>query len=68
MSGDPNAFLERIGRGGDGPHDIARVALMLASLDHPGKSLAPLGAHLDEIAAAMRGTAYRRVADGARAL
>ncbi|MEI9885609.1 MAG: transglutaminase-like domain-containing protein [Rhizomicrobium sp.] len=70
MTGDPTAYLESIGRRGDGPHDIARVALVLASLDHPGKSLEPYLAHLHEIAEAMRleASAIRRVGDGARAL
>jgi regulator of sirC expression with transglutaminase-like and TPR domain len=56
--------------GGDGPHDIARAALMLAALDHPERPLAPFEAHLAEIADAMRGqtAAIRRVADGARTL
>ncbi|MEJ0040713.1 MAG: hypothetical protein WDM81_00120 [Rhizomicrobium sp.] len=34
MSEDPRAYLERLGRAGDGPHDIAQAALMLAALDH----------------------------------
>ena len=70
MSEDPNAFLETIGKAGDGPHDIARVALMLAALDHPHKSLEPALAHLHEIAEASRGaaSAIRRVGDGARIL
>ena len=65
---DPNAYLESIGKAGDGPHDIARAALMLAALDHPRKSLEPALAHLHEIAECMRGEAIRRVGDGARVL
>ena len=70
MSEDPGAYLESIGRMGDGPHDLARVALMLAALDHPHKSLEPALAHLHEIGEAMRGetAAIRRVGDGARIL
>lgn len=47
---DPVEYLRRLGRSGEGPHDIALAALMLASLDHPGQPLAPARAHLDEIA------------------
>ncbi len=35
MSTDnPLEYLKRLGESGDGPHDIARAALMLAILDH----------------------------------
>lgn len=70
MSENPLRYLERLGREGDGPHDIAHAALMLAALDHPGLALEPYRAHLDEIADAMRsqGPMIQRVADGARAL
>ena len=70
MTGDPLAYLKSIGESGDGPHDIARVALTLASLDHPGKSLEPYLAHLNEIAEAMRAGRglIRRVGDGAQLL
>jgi regulator of sirC expression with transglutaminase-like and TPR domain len=70
MSGDPLEYLKRIGDAGEGPHDIAHAALMLAALDHPGRPLEPCLAHLHEIADAMRAEAplIRRVADGARAL
>jgi regulator of sirC expression with transglutaminase-like and TPR domain len=70
MSLDPRAYLEKLGQDGDGPLDIARAALMLASLDHPGLPLAPFQAHLAEIAEAMtaQGPMIQRVGDGARAL
>ncbi len=70
MSEDPRAYLEQLGRSGDGPHDIAAAALMLAALDHPGLPLAPYRAHLGEIAAAMKNQApmIARVGDGAQAV
>jgi len=70
MSDDATTFLERLGKAGDGPHDIALAALMLASLDHPGLPLAPFRAHLNEIADAMKQQApmIARVGDGAKAI
>lgn len=70
MSADPIAYLKSVGESGEEPLDIARVALMLAALDHPRLSLEPYLAHLSEIADAMRieAAAIRRVGDGARAL
>ena len=51
MSGqDPESYLRRLGEQGDGPHDIARAALMLSALDHPRHLLQPYEAHLAEIA------------------
>ena len=47
-------FLSRICAGGDGPHDIATAALMLASFDHPGTKLEPFRAHLAELGEAVR--------------
>ncbi|MDE2351714.1 MAG: hypothetical protein KGL66_07465 [Alphaproteobacteria bacterium] len=47
---DPESYLRRLGEQGDGPHDIARAALMLAALDHPRRLLQPYDAHLAEIA------------------
>ena len=44
-------FLRELGLAGDGPHDIARAALMLAALDHRNRPITPYLAHLDEIAA-----------------
>lgn len=70
MTHDPLEFLKRLGESGDGPHDIARAALMLAALDHPTRSLEPYLAHLQEIEKAMTAEAglMLRVEDGARAL
>ena len=51
---EPSEYLRRLGETGDGPYDIARAALMLAALDHAGRSLAPYEAHLDELAEASR--------------
>jgi regulator of sirC expression with transglutaminase-like and TPR domain len=45
----PMAFLRRLGEAGDGPHDLAPAALMLAALDRPDKSLEPFRAHLAEL-------------------
>jgi regulator of sirC expression with transglutaminase-like and TPR domain len=50
----PADYLARLGQSGDGPHDIATAALMLAALDHPEKKLAPFRAHLAELAQAAR--------------
>ncbi len=47
---DPADYLRQLGEAGDGPHDIARAALMLAALDHAGRALQPYEAHLAEIA------------------
>jgi regulator of sirC expression with transglutaminase-like and TPR domain len=60
-------FLRAIGEAGEGPHDIARAALMLSALDHPDAPLELFERHLDDIAEAMRQQApsIRRVADGA---
>jgi regulator of sirC expression with transglutaminase-like and TPR domain len=70
MSDDPLTYLKAVGESTDAVQDIARAALMLAALDHPGTPLEPLVAHLDEIAAAMTAQRpmIRRVGDGARAL
>jgi regulator of sirC expression with transglutaminase-like and TPR domain len=50
QSEDPMAFLAALGEAGEGPHDIAYAALMLAALDHPGKPIARYKAHLEELA------------------
>ena len=70
MKKDPAEFLKRVGESGDGPHDIARAALMLAALDHPERPLEPYLAHLDKIAEAMRAQSAMilRVEDCARAI
>lgn len=71
MSTDnPLEYLRRLGESGEGPHDIARAALMLGILDHEQASLDPYLAHLAGIENEMRREAPMlvRVADGARAL
>ncbi|HEY2070537.1 MAG TPA: transglutaminase-like domain-containing protein [Rhizomicrobium sp.] len=67
---DPAEFLRQLGQSGDGPHDIATAALMLAALDHAGRPLAPYRAHLADIAehAKDESRLVRHVEDGARAL
>ena len=50
----PWDYLARVGEAGDGPHDIASAALMLAALDHPETKLTSYRAHLTEIAEAAR--------------
>jgi hypothetical protein len=71
MSTDnPLDYLRALGEAGEGPHDIARAALMLCILDHSQASLDPYLAHLTSIENDMRrGSAMLvRVSDGARAL
>jgi len=67
---DPADYLRALGQAGDGPHDIALAALMLAALDHSARPLQPYRAHLAEIAevagAEMRFA--RSAMDAARAL
>jgi len=53
----PADYLSRLGKAGEGPHDIATAALMLAALDHPEKKLEPYLAHLAELAEAARAEA-----------
>jgi regulator of sirC expression with transglutaminase-like and TPR domain len=67
---DPLEYLRRLGDAGDGPHDLALAALMLASLDHPGQPLDRQRAHLHEIADLAEGEAplISDVEDGARIL
>ncbi len=67
---DPAEFLRQLGLSGDGPHDIAMAALMLAALDHVGRTLEPYRDHLAGIAEHARNEARlaRTVEDGARAL
>jgi regulator of sirC expression with transglutaminase-like and TPR domain len=66
----PAEFLRRLGEAGEGPHDLASAALMLAALDRPEKNLAPLRAHLSEIADAVKAESHfaRHAESGARAL
>lgn len=47
---DPAQYLKALGETGEGPHNIAEAALMLAVFDHPAAAVAPYRAHLDEIA------------------
>jgi regulator of sirC expression with transglutaminase-like and TPR domain len=54
---DPAEYLRQMGEKGDGPHDIARAALMLSALDHSGRLLEPYEKHLTEIAEAAKGEA-----------
>ena len=70
MKHDPTEFLKRVGESGDGPHDIARAALMLAALDHPERPIERYLAHLEEISEAMRAESSMilHIDDGARAL
>src|SRR5262245_45927638 len=66
----PADYLVRLGKAGEGPHDIATAALMLAALDHPDKKLAPFLAHLADLAEAARaeGTFARDADTAARSL
>jgi len=50
----PADYLLRLGTAGEGPHDIATAALMLAALDHPDKKLGPCLDHLAELSEAAR--------------
>ena len=62
----PADYLLRVGRAGEGPHDIATAALMLAALDHPEKKLAPYLAHLADLSNAARAeTAFTHDAETA---
>jgi regulator of sirC expression with transglutaminase-like and TPR domain len=67
---NPLVYLRQMGRTGEGPHDIARAALMLASLDHPTVPLGPSFAHLDEVAQLAKNEAslMSNVEEGARLL
>ena len=65
---NPLDYLRQMGRSGEGPYDIARAALMLASLDHPTVPLAPCFAHLKEVAELAKAEAplMSNVEEGAR--
>jgi regulator of sirC expression with transglutaminase-like and TPR domain len=67
---DPAQFLRQLGEAGEGPHDIATAALMLAALDHAGQPLAPYREHLAEIARLAESEArlVHHIEDGARML
>jgi regulator of sirC expression with transglutaminase-like and TPR domain len=47
---DPAEYIRELGLAGDGPHDVARAAVMLSALDHAGRQVEPYLRHLDEIA------------------
>jgi len=66
----PADELRALGERGDGPHDIARAALLLASFDHAETGLSPYEAHLGEIseAAQRHASVLARPEDGARAM
>ena len=53
----PEVYLARLGQAGDGPHDLATAALMLAALDHPDRKLARFHSHLSELAEKVRAEA-----------
>ncbi len=62
----PLDYLRRLGEAGEGPHDLAEAALMLAALDHPEKKLAQFRAHLSELAEVARAQChFARHAEGA---
>jgi regulator of sirC expression with transglutaminase-like and TPR domain len=54
---NPSTYLSKLAASGNGPHDIARAALMLSALDHRGQALAPYFDHLEEIASVARDAA-----------
>lgn len=58
IEASPADYLSRLGTAGDGPHDIAFAALMLAALDHPERKLGPYIAHLAELSEAARAEAH----------
>jgi regulator of sirC expression with transglutaminase-like and TPR domain len=70
VADDPADYIRALGQAGDGPHDIARAAVMLSALDHAGRQLDPYVRHLAEIAELARAEA--RIAmtpdEGAHAL
>jgi regulator of sirC expression with transglutaminase-like and TPR domain len=67
---DPADYLRQLGEAGDGPHDIARAALMLSALDHSGRPLKVYEDHLADIAEAAQGEARlaRNIEEGAHML
>jgi regulator of sirC expression with transglutaminase-like and TPR domain len=67
---NPADYLRELGQAGNGPHDIARAALMLSALDHAGRELEPYLEHLAEIATHARAEARisTTAEDGARSL
>jgi regulator of sirC expression with transglutaminase-like and TPR domain len=69
-SDDPTEYLRRLGKAGEGPHDIATAALMLSALDHAGRDLTRYRSHLAEVAERAREDLRlsRNAEDGAHAL
>jgi hypothetical protein len=67
---DPADYIRELGQAGDGPHDIARAAVMLSALDHAGRALDPYFEHLADIAehARMESRIVVSAEDGARSL
>ena len=53
----PDSYLRRLAEAGDGPHDIAIAALMLAAMDRPDTPREPFTAQLAELAQVARGEA-----------
>jgi len=68
MNDSPHEYLSRLGKAGDGPHDIAYAAVMLSALDYRGKPLRPYVSHLDEIRSAARSEAKGSLGAAARML
>jgi len=70
ITDDPANYLRELGQAGDGPHDIARAAVMLSALDHAGRPLEPYLRHLAEIAdhARSESRVTMTAEDGARSL
>lgn len=66
----PADFLRRMGESGDGPHDLATAALMLAALERPEKKLSSFHAHFAELVEAVRDESHfaRDAEAAARAL
>jgi regulator of sirC expression with transglutaminase-like and TPR domain len=62
----PSDYLARLGQAGDGPHDLATAALMLAALDHPDWKRDRFRNHLRELAERVRAEAdFARDGDSA---
>ena len=62
----PSDYLTRLGQAGDGPHDLATAALMLAALDRPDAKLDRFRHHLSELAERVRAEAdFARDGDSA---
>ena len=70
FTSSPDEYLRALGEAGEGPHDIAAAALILAALDHPDENRAPFIAHLLEITEKLRAETrlVSSVEDAARSL